>query len=54
MTIAYAIADEFHQGVTPNGTPYIGDIFIDTIGAAAAVLCTFTFRRGGAVIVLKL
>ncbi|RKQ35587.1 VanZ family protein [Oceanobacillus halophilus] len=45
MTIAYAIIDELHQGITPNRTPYIGDIFIDSIGAVFAVLIIIIFHR---------
>ncbi|GAA0484925.1 VanZ family protein [Salinibacillus aidingensis] len=37
LTVLYAVFDEFHQGITPNRTPYIGDVIIDTIGAVAGV-----------------
>lgn len=40
LTVAYAILDEVHQGFTPNRTPYIGDIFLDSSGAFVAVCCT--------------
>lgn len=43
-TILYAIFDEWHQGWTPNRTPYIGDIFLDGIGAIIAVLIIFILR----------
>lgn len=39
LTVAYAILDEVHQGFTPNRTPYIGDIFLDSFGAFVAVCC---------------
>ncbi len=38
LTIAYAIMDELHQGLTPNRTPYIGDVFIDGFGAITACM----------------
>lgn len=38
LTIAYAVMDELHQGLTPNRTPYIGDVFIDGFGAATACI----------------
>ncbi|QHS23304.1 VanZ family protein [Virgibacillus sp. MSP4-1] len=37
LTVLYAAFDELHQGITPNRTPYIGDVMIDTIGALAGV-----------------
>ncbi|GAB3804990.1 VanZ family protein [Virgibacillus kimchii] len=37
-TVAYAIADEVHQGFTPNRTPYVGDVVLDALGAFAAVI----------------
>ncbi|WP_461178374.1 VanZ family protein [Virgibacillus ainsalahensis] len=36
LTVAYAVIDEFHQGFTPNRTPYIGDVFLDSFGALLA------------------
>lgn len=44
LTIAYAIIDELHQGLTPNRTPYIGDIFIDGFGATTACMFLLFFR----------
>jgi VanZ family protein len=38
LTVLYAIADEVHQGFTPNRTPYFGDVVIDTIGALFGVI----------------
>ncbi len=40
-TLLYAIFDEWHQGLTPNRTPYIGDIVLDGAGAGMAVLLIF-------------
>ncbi|WP_068673101.1 VanZ family protein [Oceanobacillus sp. Castelsardo] len=45
LTSAYAIVDEIHQGITPNRTPYIGDVFIDVFGAIVAVICIVIFRK---------
>ncbi|WP_100010399.1 VanZ family protein [Lentibacillus sediminis] len=44
-TVAYAITDEIHQGFTPNRTPYVGDIILDSVGAIAAVGCLWLFQR---------
>ncbi|WP_339227313.1 VanZ family protein [Oceanobacillus sp. FSL K6-2867] len=38
LTVLYAMADEKHQGMTPNRTPYIGDVGLDSLGALLAVL----------------
>lgn len=42
-TVIYAVFDEWHQGWTPNRTPYIGDVILDSFGAfmAAAVIVIF-------------
>ncbi|MFD2044976.1 VanZ family protein [Ornithinibacillus salinisoli] len=47
LTIAYASIDEFHQGLTPNRTPYIGDVLLDSFGAllASLLLVYFHYRR---------
>ncbi|MFD1020135.1 VanZ family protein [Thalassobacillus hwangdonensis] len=37
LTVLYAALDEMHQGMTPNRTPYIGDVVLDTIGALIGV-----------------
>ncbi|MFD1039952.1 VanZ family protein [Virgibacillus byunsanensis] len=37
LTVAYAGLDEFHQGLTPNRTPYVGDVLLDSFGAGIAV-----------------
>lgn len=37
LTVAYAIMDEFHQSLTPNRTPYVGDVLLDSIGGLLAV-----------------
>lgn len=36
-TVIYAIFDEWHQGWTPNRTPYVGDVLLDSFGAFIAV-----------------
>lgn len=45
LTVAYAIMDEIHQGFTPNRTPYIGDVFLDSMGALIAVVLLNTIRK---------
>lgn len=32
LSVVYAVLDEIHQGITPNRTPYIGDVFLDSVG----------------------
>ncbi|AXI10029.1 VanZ family protein [Oceanobacillus zhaokaii] len=44
LSAAYAILDEIHQGFTPNRTPYIGDVVIDSIGAILAILLIAIIR----------
>ncbi|RWZ59050.1 VanZ family protein [Halobacillus fulvus] len=38
FTIAYAASDEYHQSLTPNRTPYVGDVILDGVGALSAGL----------------
>lgn len=38
VTVLYALFDEWHQGLTPNRTPYIGDVFLDSFGALLAIV----------------
>lgn len=38
LSITYAIFDEIHQGLTPNRTPYIGDVILDSVGVLLAAL----------------
>ncbi|SEA76548.1 VanZ like family protein [Thalassobacillus cyri] len=45
MTVMYAITDEWHQGLTPNRTPYIGDVILDATGAIIAVAILFLLSR---------
>ncbi|WP_173915582.1 VanZ family protein [Halobacillus sp. Marseille-Q1614] len=45
LTVVYAITDELHQRLTPNRTPYFGDVVLDSTGAIAAVLFIFFLRR---------
>ena len=37
LTVVYAALDEWHQGFTPNRTPYVGDVLLDSIGAMIGV-----------------
>ncbi|AIF44173.1 VanZ family protein [Virgibacillus sp. SK37] len=45
LTVAYAILDEFHQGFTPNRTPYAGDVILDSFGAFLAIVAILGLRR---------
>lgn len=45
LTVAYAIMDEIHQGFTPNRTPYIGDVFLDSMGGLIAVVLPTIIRK---------
>ncbi|MCD5325933.1 MULTISPECIES: VanZ family protein [Pontibacillus] len=43
FTFLYAVIDEVHQGFTPNRTPYVGDVMLDTAGALIA--CVILWLR---------
>ncbi|UFT98566.1 VanZ family protein [Radiobacillus kanasensis] len=45
LTVIYAISDEFHQSLTPNRTPYVGDVILDTIGTSIGVLLISMVRK---------
>jgi VanZ family protein len=45
LTVLYAITDEVHQGFTPNRTPYVGDVVIDTIGALFSVIFCLIYLK---------
>ena len=45
VTVAYAGFDEFHQSLTPNRTPYVGDVLLDSAGALAAGVLILLFHR---------
>lgn len=47
FTCLYAVFDEWHQGLTPNRTPYIGDVFLDSFGALLAILLILIGQRLG-------
>lgn len=38
VTVLYALFDEWHQSMTPNRTRYIGDVWLDSLGASLAIL----------------
>lgn len=38
LAVGYASFDEFHQGLTPDRTPLLQDIILDSIGALTAVV----------------
>lgn len=33
ICFSYAVCDEFHQSLTPNRTPLVDDVLLDTLGA---------------------
>ncbi|MGI8316722.1 VanZ family protein [Halobacillus mangrovi] len=45
ITMAYAAFDEFHQSLTPNRTPYAGDVLLDGSGALTAGLGILLFYK---------
>ena len=45
FTCLYAVFDEWHQGLTPNRTPYIGDVFLDSFGALLAIVFILIGQR---------
>ena len=44
LAVIYSISDEFHQSFIPERSPSLGDLLIDTIGAASG-LGIWTFIR---------
>jgi len=46
ITVLYASFDEIHQGSTPNRTPYVGDVILDTIGALIGVALVYLYMFG--------
>lgn len=47
LSVIYAGFDEWHQSLTPNRTPCIGDVFLDSLGSLFAVItiATLAFLR---------
>lgn len=45
VSILYACFDEFHQSLTPDRTPYVGDVVIDTIGACVGLFVVIVGRN---------
>lgn len=43
LATGYAAMDEFHQGITPNRTPLLQDIQLDSIGAATGIILAVLF-----------
>lgn len=43
ITVLYACFDEYHQSLTPNRTPYAGDVVLDSIGGLVGVLLILLF-----------
>lgn len=46
ITVLYAAFDEIHQGFTPNRTPYVGDVLLDTVGALIGVGLIYLYVFG--------
>lgn len=42
LTALYAVVDELHQGITPNRTPYVGDVILDIFGGSLALIVITT------------
>ena len=49
LAAGYASFDEFHQGLTPERTPLLEDIILDTAGAFTGILSSWlvAFKTGG-------
>jgi VanZ family protein len=46
LTILYAFSDEVHQGFTPNRSPHIEDVMIDSIGGFVGIaLALFLYKK---------
>ncbi|WP_010647642.1 VanZ family protein [Oceanobacillus massiliensis] len=45
LTVLFAVSDEWHQGMTPNRTPYAGDVLLDSLGAALAMILIFFWNK---------
>ncbi|MBX0357775.1 VanZ family protein [Halobacillus sp. Nhm2S1] len=43
ITVLYACFDEFHQSLTPNRTPYAGDVVLDSAGGLVGGVLIFLF-----------
>ncbi|REJ08817.1 VanZ family protein [Halobacillus trueperi] len=43
ITVLYACFDEYHQSLTPNRTPYVGDVVLDSVGGLIGVCLLFFF-----------
>jgi VanZ family protein len=45
LTILYAISDEIHQGYTPNRSPHLEDVMIDTAGGLFGIVLAWLIYR---------
>jgi VanZ family protein len=43
--ILYAISDEIHQSLTPNRSPHIEDVMIDTVGGLVGITLALFFYK---------
>lgn len=44
ITVMYAATDEFHQGLTPNRTPLVQDVILDSLGGIFGACCAYLKR----------
>lgn len=44
MSVGYACIDEMNQSFTPNRTPYIGDVVLDSVGSLLAIIGLYVAR----------
>ena len=44
--VIYAVSDEFHQSFVPGREASVGDVIVDTAGAASFLLLIYLFKRG--------
>lgn len=45
LAAGYASFDEFHQGLTPERTPLLEDILLDTVGALTGIVLSLVFSN---------
>ncbi|WP_209121589.1 VanZ family protein [Alkalihalobacillus sp. BA299] len=45
FVIVYASLDEFHQSLTPNRTPLVADVILDTIGGIVGITIAYLIYR---------
>ncbi|MBY6037120.1 VanZ family protein [Fictibacillus nanhaiensis] len=45
LTLVYAISDEIHQGFTPNRSPHVEDVIIDSVGGLIGISIIVLFYK---------